>query len=95
MRPTVALVVLLAMPGMAVAEDAAPKPKSAPKICRSIDKPGSHLETRVCKTKAQWDEEDALNDVTNGDFETRGNRVVTSRIINTGTGGGLSTGAPK
>ena len=76
---------LVAVPALAVAEDPKPKPKKPPKICRADENSGSRIVRQVCKTQEQWDEDARLNDVSNGDFETRGNRVSTGRNINTGS----------
>lgn len=84
---------LVAIPALAVAEDAKPlKAKKPPKVCRTDETSGSRIVRQICKTQAQWDEEARLNDVSNGDFETRGNRVATGRNINTGS---TSVGGPQ
>lgn len=77
---------VIALPSMAMAEDAAPaKPKPEPKVCKSSSTPGSRIVTRTCKSKAVWDEEDRLNTAGNGDYLIPGDRLATSRNINTGT----------
>lgn len=74
---------LVVLPASAWAQEA--KPKAPPKVCRSYQTSGSRIATRVCKTQAQWDEDARLNDISDGDYETRGNRVVSGRITNTGS----------
>lgn len=76
---------LMALPSVAHADDPKPKVKGPPKICRAYDNSASRIATRVCKTQAQWDEEARVNDITNGDFEVRGDRVATGRVVNTGS----------
>ena len=62
------------------------KPKKVHRICRDIQKPGSHIETSVCKTAAEWAGTDAAS---SGDVDAGipGNRVATGRMTNTGTPG--------
>ncbi|MGL4314669.1 MAG: hypothetical protein ACRCSO_11845 [Sphingomonas sp.] len=58
-----AIAPLQTAPAVAPTDPAAPehpvKPKKARKICRAIGASGTHMQSTICKTEAEWAEIDA------------------------------------
>lgn len=81
--PILLAALLLVAPPAVAADDTSgsvPAPKKVKKVCRTVTRPGSHIDQTVCRTPEEWNSQTAGDDT--GSLPVMpGDRVATGRAL--------------